>query len=249
MALILGVIPARWGSKRFPGKALYPIAGRPLLARVIDRARAAHCLAAILVATDDERIARLARECGVEAVMTSSSHPSGTDRIAEAIQGRRADVVVNIQGDEPLVDPELIDAVGRAVAESGWEMATAAAPIRDAADLTNPAVVKVVWAADGRALYFSRSPIPYDRDGVAGKESEPVWWRHIGLYAYERHFLERLVCEGPCRLERLEQLEQLRALHLGARIQVVRTSEAGVGVDTPEDVARAEAALRAANLA
>ncbi|MCX7819630.1 MAG: 3-deoxy-manno-octulosonate cytidylyltransferase [Kiritimatiellae bacterium] len=246
MGEVLGVIPARWASSRFPGKALHPIAGRPLLARVLDRVRCARRLNGILVATDDERIARLAMECGVEAVMTSPSHPSGTDRIAEAVRDRAADVVVNIQGDEPLVDPQLVDAVAGAIgAHEGWEMATAAAPIEDLADLTNPSVVKVVFAEDSRALYFSRAPIPYDRDGVAAAEPAPVWWRHIGLYAYRRDFLERLVAEPPCQLERLERLEQLRALHLGARIRVVRAAAAGVGVDTPEDVARAEAALRA----
>ncbi len=244
MGAILGVIPARWGSTRFPGKALHPIAGRPLLARVIDRVRGALRLNAILVATDDERIAQLAVGCGVEAVMTSPSHPSGTDRIAEAVRGRPADVVVNIQGDEPLVDPALIDAVAEAVAGGEWDMATAAAPIRDPAEVIHPAVVKVVWAADGEALYFSRSPIPHDRDGCAPAEREPVWWRHIGLYSYRRDFLERFVREPPCRLERIEKLEQLRALHLGARIRVLRAADAGVGIDTPEDVARAEAALR-----
>ncbi len=246
MGTILGVIPARWGSTRFPGKALHPIAGRPLLARVIDRVLGTRRLNAILVATDDERIARLASECGVEAVMTAPTHPSGTDRIAEAVHGRAADVVVNIQGDEPLVDPALIDAVAEAVAGGEWDMATAAAPIGDPAEVTNPAVVKVVWAADGRALYFSRAPIPYDRDGGAAAETEPVWWRHIGLYGYRREFLERFVREPPCRLERLEKLEQLRALHLGARIRVLRSADAGIGVDTPEDVARVEAALREA---
>lgn len=246
MAIIVGVIPARWGSTRFPGKALYPIAGRPLLARVIGRVCRTRRLSSVVVATDDERIARLAVECGVEAVMTSCQHPSGTDRIAEAIRGRVADVVVNIQGDEPLVDPTLIDAVAEVVSAEDWEMATAASPIRDPTEVQNSGVVKVVWAADGRALYFSRSPIPYDRDGTAATEKGPVWWRHIGLYGYRREFLERFVREPPCPLERLEKLEQLRALYLGARIRVLPTAEASVGVDTLEDVAQAEAALRMA---
>ena len=247
---VIGVIPARWGSTRFPGKILHEIAGRPLLQWVVLRVRQARNLLDILVATDDERIRAAAESFGVRAAMTSPAHPSGTDRIAEAIRGVEAGAVVNIQGDEPLIEPALIDRLAEVISSSdGWEMATAATPIRDAAQTGNPNVVKVVTAADGRALYFSRSTIPHDRDGAAARETGPVHWRHIGIYAYRRDFLERLVREPPCRIERLEKLEQLRALHLGARIRVLEVADYGIGVDVPADVPAAEAALRAAGLA
>lgn len=247
---IVGVVPARWGSTRFPGKSLALIGGKPLLAWVLERARQARRLEAVLVATDDERIAAAARACGVAAVMTRSDHPSGTDRIAEAIRDLPAEVVVNIQGDEPLIDPALIDRVAGALADSAaWDMATAASPIRAAEELHNPDVVKVVWAQDGGALYFSRAPIPFVRgaaDGfapVAGRH-----WRHIGLYGYRRSFLEKLVREPPCALEELEKLEQLRALALGARMAVLECEAPGLGVDSPADVTKAEALLRQAGL-
>ena len=164
----IGVIPARWGSTRFPGKSLALIGGRPLLAWVVDRARQARRLEEILVATDDERIASAARGWGVRAVMTRADHSSGTDRIAEAVQGLAADVVVNIQGDEPLIEPALIDRVAEALTGAGdWDLASGATPIRSAEELHNPDVVKVVRAADGRALYFSRSVIPHVRGAAA----------------------------------------------------------------------------------
>lgn len=251
MSRVVGVIPARWGSTRFPGKALHPICGKPLLQWVVERARAAKGLAELLVATDDERIRAAAEAFGARAVMTSPDHPSGTDRIAEAVRGIRADAVVNIQGDEPLVDPAVIDLLAEAVGGPGdaWDMATAAAPIRDFAPIAQPSVVKVVTAADGRALYFSRSVIPFDRDGDALREAGSVYLRHIGIYAYRRAFLDRLVREPPCLTERLEKLEQLRALHIGARMKVFVVADNGIGVDTPEDALRAAAALRAAGLA
>lgn len=248
---VIGVIPARWGSTRFPGKSLAPICGKPLIQWVVERARLARSLRAVVVATDDERIRAAAQALGVEVAMTRPDHPSGTDRIAEAVQGRAADVVVNIQGDEPLIDPALIDSVGQALAGGdAWDMATAATAIRDEADVANPSVVKVVSDAAGRALYFSRAAIPFVREKDSGfAAGEPLYWRHIGIYGYRRSFLERLVREPPCVLEQAEKLEQLRALHLGCRMKVIRTAEVGLGVDTPEDVARAEKALRAAGLA
>lgn len=245
---IVGVVPARWGSTRFPGKSLALIGGKPLLAWVVERARQARRLDAVLVATDDERIAAAARACGVAAVMTRADHPSGTDRIAEAIRGVPADVVVNVQGDEPLIDPALIDRIGGALAESeAWDMATAAAPIRSTEELHHPDVVKVVRAADGRALYFSRAPIPFVRG--AGEGFAPVagrHFRHVGLYGYRRSFLERLVQAPPCALEELEKLEQLRALAMGARLVVLDCDAPGIGVDSPADVPKAEALLRRA---
>lgn len=245
---VVGVIPSRWGSTRFPGKSLALVGGRPLLAWVVERARQARRLDEILVATDDERIAAAARACGAKAVMTSPDHPSGTDRIAEAVRQIPADVVVNIQGDEPLIEPALIDRVAGVLADSeGWDMATAASPLRSAEELHNPDVVKVVRALDGRALYFSRSVIPFVRGAGAGFAPVPgSHFRHVGLYGYQRAFLERLVKEPPCALEHLEKLEQLRALALGCRMVVLDCDAAGIGVDSPADVAKAEALLREA---
>ncbi len=247
---VVGVIPSRWGSTRFPGKSLAPVGGKPLLAWVIERARQAARLDEILVATDNERIAAAAREFGAAVAMTRPDHPSGTDRIAEAIRGIEADVVVNIQGDEPLIDPALIDRVAEVLAGSGaWDMATAASPIAAAEELHNPDVVKVVRAADGAALYFSRSAIPFVRGAGAEFAPEPGrHLRHIGLYGYRRAFLERLVQTPPCALENLEKLEQLRALSLGARMIVLDGEAAGIGVDSPADVPRAESLLRQAGL-
>ncbi len=242
---VAGVIPARWASTRLPGKSLLLIAGKPLVQRVWERASRAASLAALVVATDDERIARAVRAFGGQAVMTRADHPSGTDRVAEAVRGMGADVAINIQGDEPLIDPVLIDRLAACFREPGWDMATAACPITQSRDETAPSVVKVVWDASGRALYFSRLPIPFVRDG----DRAITRWRHIGIYAYTTAFLNRLLSTPPCELEQAEKLEQLRALNMGGRIKVLETTEAGIGVDTPEDVATAEAAVRRAEAA
>jgi 3-deoxy-manno-octulosonate cytidylyltransferase (CMP-KDO synthetase) len=245
MSGIIGVIPSRWGSTRFPGKSLYPILGKPLLQWVVERARQARALDRLLVATDDARIRAAAQKFGAEVVMTSPDHPSGTDRIAEAVRGLAADVVVNIQGDEPLIDPALINELGRTlINDQSWDMATAAAPIRTAYEMESSSVVKVVRAADGAALYFSRATIPFTRDAAGSAAPEGLHWRHIGIYAYRRTFLDRLVQTPPCVLETTERLEQLRALWLGCRMKVLETNDVGLGVDVPEDVARAEQALR-----
>jgi 3-deoxy-manno-octulosonate cytidylyltransferase (CMP-KDO synthetase) len=247
---VVGVIPARWGSTRFPGKSLALICGKPLIQWVLERARQAR-LDSLIVATDDERIREAVAGMGAEVVMTRSDHASGTDRIAEAIQGRQADVVVNIQGDEPVIDPALINELGATLAdESDWDMCTAATPIRNAADVKNPSIVKVVTASDGRALYFSRSVIPYMREEKesGADDGQPLYWRHIGVYGYRRSFLERLVAVPPSLLEKAEKLEQLRALHIGCRMKVLATEDSGLGVDTPGDVARAEAAIMKAGL-
>lgn len=239
---IVGVIPARWASSRLPGKSLVSILGKPLVQRVWERASLARRLTSLVVATDDDRIFKAVQAFGGRPVMTRPDHPSGTDRVAEAVEGTDADVVVNIQGDEPLIDPRLIDEAAACFAESGWEMATAACPITNARDEASPSVVKVIWDARHEALYFSRLPIPYVRD--AGDSVRR--WRHIGLYAYRVDFLRRLLATPPCELEKAEKLEQLRALHIGGRIKVIETAEAGIGVDTPEDIAIAEAAVRVA---
>ena len=243
---ILALIPARWGATRFPGKPLYPIAGKPLVQRVWERARAAHRLAAgVFIATDDERIAAAAAGFGARAILTRSEHPSGTDRIAEAAARLSAEGVVfshvlDVQGDEPLVDPALLNRLADALLDDPTlPMVTAACPLRDTADLLNPNCVKVVLARNGDALYFSRAAIPHP---LAGMPSAP-FYRHQGVYGYQRDFLETFVGWEPSPLERAERLEQLRALENGARIRVIVTEHESLGVDAPEDVARVEAAL------
>lgn len=242
---VIGVIPSRWASSRLPGKPLAMIAGKPMIQRVAERVAQARLLGAVWVATDDQRIVDAVASFGipgVQAVMTRSDHPSGTDRIAEAVAGKECDVVINIQGDEPLMDPDLIDRLAEVMLSGDWEMATAAAPIRSAADLNNPSVVKAVFARDGRALYFSRAPIPCVRD--AGTDALGAQFRHIGIYAYRRDYLLKLVAEPPCQLENLEKLEQLRALYIGCRMNVLQVEDVGIGVDTPEDIKRVEQILK-----
>lgn len=245
----IGIIPARYASTRLPGKSLVELCGKPLIQWVYERARQADLLDDLVVATDDTRIQKVVEGFGGRAVLTRPEHPSGTDRIAEAMRGSKADVVINIQGDEPLIDPKLINALAKVMKhERRWDMATAACPLGDKRDLANPSVVKVVWGMDGQALYFSRAPIPFVRD-VGGSDVANLHWRHIGLYGYRRDFLEKLVETPPCQLEKAEMLEQLRALYLGCRMYVIQTEHAGLGVDTPDDVPRAELALRRAGLA
>jgi 3-deoxy-manno-octulosonate cytidylyltransferase (CMP-KDO synthetase) len=241
---VVGVIPARWASTRLPGKPLAMIAGKPMIQRVAEQAVKAKSLSAVLIATDDPRILDAVASfkiSGVKAVMTRADHPSGTDRIAEAVAGESCDTVINIQGDEPLIDPILIDRLAGIMASGDWDMATAAAPIREEEDLNNPSVVKAVFARDGKALYFSRSVIPHVRD--AGTDAAGAHWRHIGIYAYRRDYLLKLVAEPPCRLENLEKLEQLRALYIGCRMNVLQVEEFGIGVDTPEDILKLEKML------
>jgi len=247
---VLGIIPSRFGSSRFPGKPIHPIAGKPLVAWVVEAVKRAHRLDDVVVATDDDRIVSAVEACGGKAVMTPSELPSGTDRIACAARivcgGDFADddILVNIQGDEPLIDPALIDALAAKLADDPkWDMATAVTPIRSAADLAAKTVVKVVLDRDDGALYFSRAPIPCDRDHEADLASG-LYVRHLGIYAYRGAFLKRYVAEPPCALERTEKLEQLRALWMGAKIAVIRTDDEGVGVDTPEDAIRIEAILK-----
>jgi 3-deoxy-manno-octulosonate cytidylyltransferase (CMP-KDO synthetase) len=238
---IIGVIPARYASTRFPGKPLHPIAGKPLLQHVVERCQQARSLAEVIVATDDVRIQRVAQAfCRVE--MTAADHPSGTDRIAEVAQRLECDAVVNVQGDEPLIDPAVIDAV--AVALGNAPMSTAAAPLRNASDYDNPNVVKVVVSRNGRALYFSRRTIPFLRDAASRPVAEQLaafpFLKHLGLYGYRRETLLRLVRFRVSPLEEAEKLEQLRALENGIEIAVVPVEHEGVGVDVPADVERVE---------
>jgi 3-deoxy-manno-octulosonate cytidylyltransferase (CMP-KDO synthetase) len=242
---ILGVIPARYASTRFPGKALYPIAGRPLIERVVEQCRLAKRLAEVVVATDDERIrAAVAPFCRVE--MTRADHPSGTDRIAEAASRLACDAVVNIQGDEPLMDPAVVDAVAQALDQA--TMTTAATLIQDPEEYENPNAVKVVVNAFGRALYFSRRTIPFVRDAASRPVAEQLaafpFLKHLGIYGYRRETLLRLVGFPVSPLEQAERLEQLRALEHGIEIAVVQVEYESVGVDTPEDVDRVEQILQ-----
>jgi 3-deoxy-manno-octulosonate cytidylyltransferase (CMP-KDO synthetase) len=242
---ILGIIPARFASTRFPGKPLHPIAGKPLIQRVVEQCRQAKSLADVIVATDDERIAACARQfCRVE--LTRADHPSGSDRIAEVAARCDCDAVVNVQGDEPLMDPAVIDAVAAALTQN--EMSTAATAIRDVAEYDNANVVKVVVGTNGRALYFSRRTIPFLRDAANKPAAEQMaafpFLKHLGIYGYRRETLLRLVKFPVSPLENAEKLEQLRALENGIGIGVVRVDYESIGVDVPADVARVEAVLQ-----
>jgi 3-deoxy-manno-octulosonate cytidylyltransferase (CMP-KDO synthetase) len=241
---ILGIIPARFASTRFPGKPLHVIAGRPLIQHVVERCRQAKSLTDVVVATDDERIRAIASKfCRVE--MTSAEHPSGTDRIAEVMRRSGEEAAINIQGDEPLIDPVVIDAVAGVLAEA--EMSTAATRIQHAAEYDNPNIVKVVVNAAGRALYFSRRTLPYVRDAASRPVSEQLaafpFLKHLGIYGYRRDVLLRLVGYPVSVLESAEKLEQLRALEHGIGIAVVKVDYDSVGVDVPADVARVESLL------
>ena len=240
----IGIIPARYASTRFPGKPLALIAGKPLIQRVVERCLQARGLAEVVVATDDDRIREVAeRFCPVE--MTRSDHPSGSDRIAEVASRRACDAVVNIQGDEPLIDPGVIDAVAGLLAKH--PMSTAATPIRRLHEYADPNVVKVVVNRLGRALYFSRRTIPYLRDAARSSDEEQLaafpFLKHLGIYGYRREALLELVGYPVSALETAERLEQLRALENGIEIGVVTVEHDSIGVDTPADVERAEQRL------
>jgi len=268
---VVGIIPARYASTRFPGKALALIAGKPLIQHVVEQCQKAKSLSEVIVATDDDRIARVVKKfCRVE--MTRADHPSGTDRIAEVAGKISCDAVINIQGDEPMIDLSVIDAVVKALADC--EMSTAATRIKNLAELDNPNVVKVVVSVAGRALYFSRRTIPYLREGSArasrAVESAPLstdsvdeastatrearvlpeqlaafpFLKHLGIYGYRRETLLRLVKFPVSPLENAEKLEQLRALENGIPIAVVQVDYDSVGVDMPEDVVIVERVLK-----
>ena len=250
---VVGLIPARLQSTRLPRKLLLDDTGKPLIQYVWEAARKTASLDEVIVATDSEEIAAVVRGFGGRAEMTGE-HPSGSDRIAEVVRRccANADAVVNLQGDEPELDPEQIDRLVETLRQHpGDEMATLATPLKSADDVRNPNCVKVVCAADGRALYFSRSMIPFTRDrepesffdarakpqATPGSRPSP-WLLHLGIYAYRREFLLKLTTLPPSPLEQLEKLEQLRALETGATIRVAIVENASVGIDTPEDYAR-----------
>jgi 3-deoxy-manno-octulosonate cytidylyltransferase (CMP-KDO synthetase) len=254
---VVAIIPARYASSRFPGKAIVDIAGKPMIQWVYERTCQAAGVGRVLVATDDERIVRVVQGFGGQAVMTSPNHPTGTDRLAEVAATLDAELIVNVQGDEPLIEPSAIDAaIAPFTADATLAMSTLRCPIPTVDELFDIGITKVVCDAQDFALYFSKAPIPYHRDGwgpiasmvarlrLTGGTPPVVGWRHIGLYVYRRTFLLAFARLPQTPLERLEQLEQLRALEHGYRIQVVPTQYVSVGVDTPEDVAKVKRLLR-----
>jgi len=242
MPEITAIIPARWASTRFPGKPLVKLRGKPLVQHVWERACRANCVDRVIVATDDMRIAEAAFDFGAEVALTSPKHPTGTDRLAEVAKKlESAPIVLNVQGDEPDIAPSTIDRLARALQDDpDLGMVTAANPIVTAADVRNPNVVKVVTDLSGRALYFSRSAIPHDRDGRGGIK----YLRHQGIYGYRRRVLLDFVKWKPTPLEEAEKLEQLRALEHGVAIGVIVVRRGSVGVDVPGDLAKAARALR-----
>ena len=236
--MIVGVIPARYASVRFPGKPLALLAGKPMVLHVLEAARAARRLDRVLVATDDERIAAVVRKTGAEALLTSAEAASGTDRLAEAARRVPADAYVNVQGDEPMMSAENIDrAVETLLASPDRRIATLVIALSQA-HASDPNVVKAAVAKDGRALYFSRSPIPYFRQG------EPAYRKHLGIYAYRSATLAELAALPPSPLERAESLEQLRWLEAGYAIWVGEAATDSIGIDTPEDLSRAESLFK-----
>lgn len=242
----IGVIPARWGATRFEGKVLANLLGKPVVQHVWENAKKAKTLDDLVVACDDERIMEVVRGFGGKAVYTSPDQPSGTDRLAEVVNPMDVAIAVNIQGDEPLVRPIMIDNLVMALeSEKTAQMATVVKRIDDEAELTNSNVVKVVIDKNGYAIYFSRYAIPYNRTGEADKDRKPVYYKHIGLYAFTKDFLFTFRNLPKSSLENAEKLEQLRVIEYGYKIKTVETKFDTVGVDTPEDLKRAEEAMLA----
>ncbi len=240
---VLAVIPARYASTRLPGKPLVPLGGKPMIQRVWERVRQAQSVSGVIIATDDERIRSAVQAFGGDVAMTRSDHRSGTERVAEAALARGdAEIIVNVQGDEPLIEPSAIDAAVEAIREDlEVSVATLAVPIAKAADIMDPNVVKVVLDFDGNALYFSRAPIPWVRDRSGPIHAKHL--KHLGLYVYRRAALLEFATFPQGDLERIEQLEQLRWLENGYRIRVTETEYDSVSVDVPEDIPRVEQLL------
>jgi len=236
LSKVVGIIPARWGSTRFPGKALHGIAGKPLIRHVWDRCVEADCFDQIVIATDDMRIAEVAFNFGAEVALTAADHPSGTDRVAEVAEKlKKATIILNIQGDEPLVDPLLLQRLAKKLTDNrNLPIVTAAAPI-SLEDALSEHNVKVVMDRLGNALYFSRSPIPFHRG-----TNEVKTYKHLGIYGFRRKALLTFVRMPPGALEQAEQLEQLRALENGLKIRVVVSETNSIGVDTPDDATEVE---------
>ncbi len=236
---VIVVIPARYASTRLPGKPLVPLAGKPMVQHVYERAKRAQTVHRVMVATDDQRLMDAVTAFGGEARMTRSDHRTGTERIAEVAVHEAGDVFVNVQGDEPLIDPVAIDtAVGALLEEPQAQISTVATPIRHAGDIMDPNVVKTVLDFDGNALYFSRAPIPWIRD--TQQKLHVKYWKHLGLYVFQREALLEFPTLPQGELEKIEQLEQLRWLENGWKIRVAEVAHDAVSVDVPEDVARVE---------
>jgi len=236
---VIVVIPSRYASTRLPGKPLVPLAGKPMVQHVYERAKRAQTVHRVIVATDDQRIIDAVTAFGGEARMTRSDHRTGTERIAEVAVHEPGDVFVNVQGDEPLIDPVAIDtAVGALLEEPQAQISTVATPIRHAGDIMDPNVVKTVLDFDGNALYFSRAPIPWIRD--TQQKVHVKYWKHLGLYVFQRAALLEFPTLPQGELEKIEQLEQLRWLENGWKIRVAEVAHDAVSVDVPEDVARVE---------
>ncbi|MCA9399803.1 MAG: 3-deoxy-manno-octulosonate cytidylyltransferase [Candidatus Omnitrophica bacterium] len=232
----VGVIPARWASTRFEGKVLADIAGKPMIQHVWERTSQCQHLDDVLIATDHEQVLKAAEAFGAKAVLTRVDHPSGSDRVAEAVKDVDTDIVVNIQGDEPLISPQVIDDLVLAISQDKEVvMATVIKQITDANDISNPNVVKAVIDDRGNALYFSRSPIPYNRD-----QQDITYYKHLGLYAYTKDFLFQFIGFPPSALENAERLEQLRVLEAGYSIRTVITDQETIGVDTKEDLKKVQ---------
>ncbi|MBI5848574.1 MAG: 3-deoxy-manno-octulosonate cytidylyltransferase [Nitrospirae bacterium] len=253
------VIPARYASTRFPGKPLALLKGMPLIQHVYQNSLNARLAGEVIVATDSETIFETVMSFGGKAVITSPDHQSGTDRIAEVAAAMNCDIMVNVQGDEPLIRPEMIDAVISVLDDKRASLGTLAIPIRDSREIFDPNVVKVVFDSEGFAWYFSRAPIPYHRDEWNGPlaqsrelrtKSDLVvhdCYKHIGIYSYRRDVLLKLSSLPPARLENIEKLEQLRAIETGFRIKVRETSFETIGVDTPQDLERVEQCLNSSS--
>ena len=240
---VLVVIPARYASTRFPGKPLAPISGKPMIQHVVERARLASLPTRIIVATEDSRIQSAVESFGAEAILTRPDHRTGTDRIAEVATHIQADIYINVQGDEPLLDPGTLDAVCAAMLEDdSIQLATPCAAIILPGEIMDPNIVKVVQDFDAQALYFSRAPIPWVRD--TGDRVAAKHWKHIGLYGYRREALLEFPTLPPGELERIEQLEQLRWLENGFRMRVVETQYNAVSVDVPSDIQKVEKLLQ-----
>jgi 3-deoxy-manno-octulosonate cytidylyltransferase (CMP-KDO synthetase) len=233
-ARVVAIVPARYASTRLPGKALALIAGKPMIEHVYRRASDAAGVTAVIVATDDERIAEAVEAFGGLAVMTSPRHLTGTDRLAEVAASLSSDIIMNVQGDEPLIDARAIDACVQSLVDHPDDVMSTARRVLEDHEADNPAVVKVVVDRHDVALYFSRAAIPFRRDGTPS----PTRWAHLGLYGYRRSFLLTLAGLAPTPLEQSESLEQLRVLEHGYRIRCVETRSTSVGVDTPDDLAR-----------
>lgn len=243
MTKVVVVIPARYGSTRLPGKPLVSLAGKPMIQRVFERAKLAQRVDRVIVATDDERIVKAVEAFGGEARMTRAEHRTGTERVAEVAAREPGDVFVNVQGDEPLLDPNAIDAAVNALLDEPLaSISTVATPIKTPGDIMDPNVVKVVLDFDGNAIYFSRAPIPWVRD--TANKIHVNYWKHLGLYVFQRDALLEYPTLPQGELERIEQLEQLRWMENGWKIRVAEVEHDAVSVDVPEDVARVEKLLQ-----